>query len=102
MKEFTLTSGVQKWEFNKMKINDNEKVIALGDFFTVEQAEETGIHSISSNNELTFRGIIKSGSSEIAGQEVGNTVICLKSAAIPVTKNLFLIHKEHILAVIGE
>lgn len=83
-----------------MKIKDNEEVKAIGDFFTVEQEEEAGIHSISSNNDLTFRGIIKSGNSDIIGQKVGNTVICLKSAAIPVTKNLFLIHKDHILAVI--
>ena len=99
MKEFTWISGVQKWEF-KMKIKDNEKVQAIGDFFTVEQEEETGIHSISSNNDLTFRGVIQSGSSDVIGQKVGNTVICLKSAAIPVAKNLFLIHKDHILAVI--
>ena len=83
-----------------MKIKDNEKVQAIGDFFTVEQEEETGIHSISSNNDLTFRGVIQSGSSDVIGQKVGNTVICLKSAAIPVAKNLFLIHKDHILAVI--
>ena len=83
-----------------MKIKDNEKVQAIGDFFTVEQEEETGIHSISSNNDLTFRGVIQSGNSDVIGQKVGNTVICLKSAAIPVAKNLFLIHKDHILAVI--
>lgn len=83
-----------------MKIKDNEELKAIGDFFTVEQEEETGIHSISSNNELVFRGVIKSGSSDILGQKVGSTVVCLKSAAIQVSKNLFLVHKDHILAVI--
>jgi len=83
-----------------MKIKENEEVRALGDFFTIREEAETGIHSISSNNDLTFRGIIESGSSDIVGQKVGATVICLKSAAVPVTKDLFLIHKDHILAVI--
>lgn len=99
MKEFTLISGAQRWEYKYMHINNDEKLVGRNDYYLVEKVEDTstGIKSITTKS-FVERGKVLANQDDDFKQDT--EILYLADYAIQIKGNTYSVKKDFIIATV--